>query len=138
VITQEILGGEYRSLSYNLCSFIHSPLTSSFLGPNNITNTIVSTPSAYIPLSMSATIFHTNRPQQENRSSVYFNLELQPGRRKILHRVIASIPSIPPALNFSLYRIIILQGFPQTFQIVHHFKGAIIRLYIFTSLRILT
>ena len=44
VITQKIFGGEYRSLSSSLCSFIHSPLTSSLLGPNNtrITNTLFS------------------------------------------------------------------------------------------------
>ena len=33
-ITRTILGKEYRSLSYSLCSFLHSPVTSSPLGPN--------------------------------------------------------------------------------------------------------
>ena len=34
IITQTILGEHYRSLSYSLCSFLHSPVTSSLLGPN--------------------------------------------------------------------------------------------------------
>jgi len=34
LITQTILVGEHRSLSSSLCSFLHSPVTSSLLGPN--------------------------------------------------------------------------------------------------------
>jgi len=33
-ITRTILGEDYRSLSSSLCSFLHSPVTSSLLGPN--------------------------------------------------------------------------------------------------------
>jgi len=33
-ITRSILGEQYRSLSSSLCSFLHSPVTSSLLGPN--------------------------------------------------------------------------------------------------------
>jgi len=33
-ITRVTLGEEYRSLSSSLCSFLHSPVTSSLLGPN--------------------------------------------------------------------------------------------------------
>ena len=35
-ITRTILGEHYRSLSSSLCSFLHSPVTSSLLGPNRI------------------------------------------------------------------------------------------------------
>ena len=41
-ITRTILGEEYRSLSSSLCSFLHSPVTSSFLGPNVLLNTLFS------------------------------------------------------------------------------------------------
>jgi len=34
-ITRTILADEYRSLSSSLCSFLHSRVTSSLLGPNN-------------------------------------------------------------------------------------------------------
>ena len=42
LITRTILGEEYRSLSSSLCSFFHSPLTSSLLGSNILLNTIFS------------------------------------------------------------------------------------------------
>ena len=34
VITRTILGEEYKSFSSSLCSLLHSPVTSSLLGPN--------------------------------------------------------------------------------------------------------
>jgi len=36
------LGEEYRSLSSSLCSFLHSPVTSSLLGPNILLSTLFS------------------------------------------------------------------------------------------------
>jgi len=41
-ITRTILGEQYRSLSFSLCSFLHSPVTSSLLGPNILLNTLFS------------------------------------------------------------------------------------------------
>ena len=41
-ITHTILGEQYRSLSSSLCSFLHSPVTSSLLGPNILLNTLFS------------------------------------------------------------------------------------------------
>ena len=41
-ITRKILGEEYRSLSSSLCSFLHSLVTSSPLGPNILLNTLFS------------------------------------------------------------------------------------------------
>ena len=38
LITWIILGEQYRSLSSSLCSFLHSLVTSSLLGPNNNNN----------------------------------------------------------------------------------------------------
>src|SRR5215468_6038179 len=40
--TSTILGNEYRSFSSSLCNFLHSPVTSSLLGPNNLLNTLYS------------------------------------------------------------------------------------------------
>jgi hypothetical protein len=36
------LGKEYRSFNSSLCSFLHSPVTSSLLGPNILLNTLFS------------------------------------------------------------------------------------------------
>ena len=41
-ITHTIFREEYRSLSSLWCSFLHSPVTSSFLGPNILLNTLFS------------------------------------------------------------------------------------------------
>jgi len=38
-ITRAILGAEYRSLSFSLCSILHYLVTSSLLGPNILLNT---------------------------------------------------------------------------------------------------
>jgi ABC-type dipeptide/oligopeptide/nickel transport system permease subunit len=40
LITRTILGEEYRSLSSSLCSFLHSLVTLSFLGPNILLSTL--------------------------------------------------------------------------------------------------
>jgi len=42
LITRTMLEEEYRSLSPLLCSFLHSPVTASLLGPNIILNTLFS------------------------------------------------------------------------------------------------
>ena len=61
-ITHTILGKEYRSLSYSLCSFLHSLVTSSLLDPNILLNTLFwNTPSLYF--SLWATKFHTHTQQ---------------------------------------------------------------------------
>jgi len=52
LITQTILGEEYRSLSSTLCSFLHFPVKSSLLGPNISSAPYAQTPSAYDPPSM--------------------------------------------------------------------------------------
>ena len=38
-ITRTILGEEYKSFSSSLCNLLHSPVTSSLLGPNILINT---------------------------------------------------------------------------------------------------
>jgi len=43
LMTWTVFGEEYRSLSSSLCSFLHSPVTSSLLGPNIIRSTLFST-----------------------------------------------------------------------------------------------
>ena len=61
-IIRIILGEQYRSLSSSLCSFPHSPVTSTLLVPN-FSTPHSQTPSAYAPPSMSVTKFHTHIKQ---------------------------------------------------------------------------
>jgi len=57
-ITWTILG-EYRSLRSSLCSFLHSLVTSSILGPNILLNTLLSnTLSLHSSLNMSDQVSH--------------------------------------------------------------------------------
>ena len=58
--TRTILGKEYRSFSSSLCSFLHSPVTSSLLGPNTFLNTLFSnTLSPRSSLNVSDQVSHT-------------------------------------------------------------------------------
>jgi hypothetical protein len=41
-ITSTIMGEEHISWNYSLCSFLHSPVTSSTLGPNILLSTLFS------------------------------------------------------------------------------------------------
>ena len=61
-ITRTILGEEYGSLSFSLCSFLHSPVTSSLLGPNNLLSTLFSyTLSLRSFLNVSDQVSHPNK-----------------------------------------------------------------------------
>ena len=46
-ITRTIMGGEYKSFSCSLCNLLHSPVTSSLLGPN-ILNIIFSNTLSFL------------------------------------------------------------------------------------------
>ena len=47
-ITRTILGEKYRSFSSSLCILLHSPVTSSLLGPNILLNTIFSNTLSFL------------------------------------------------------------------------------------------
>ena len=47
-ITRTILGEEYKSFSASLCNLLHSPVTSSILGPNILLNTMFSNTLSFL------------------------------------------------------------------------------------------
>ena len=47
-ITRTILGEEYKSFSSSLCNVLHSPVTSSLLGPNILLNTLFSNTLSFL------------------------------------------------------------------------------------------
>ena len=58
-ITRTILGEGYKSFSSSLCSLLHSPVTSSLLGPNILLNTMFSnTPSFLSSRNVSDQVSH--------------------------------------------------------------------------------
>jgi len=63
-IIRTILGEQYKSFSSSLCSLLHSPVTSSLLGPDSPSTPCSQTPSASFPPAMSTTKFHTQTKQQ--------------------------------------------------------------------------
>ena len=61
-ITRTIMGQEYRSLSFSLCSFLHSSVTLSLLGPNILLNTPLSnTLSLRSSLNVSDYVSHPHK-----------------------------------------------------------------------------
>ena len=72
LITPIIFGEQYRSLSSTLCSFLHSPVTSSLLDPNILLDTLSLRSSLYMRAQV-----HTHTKQQEKlqfciSESLYF------------------------------------------------------------------
>ena len=47
-ITRTILGEDYKSFRFSLCNLLHSPVTSSLLGPNILLNTIFSNTLSFL------------------------------------------------------------------------------------------
>ena len=56
-ITRTILGEQYKSFSSSLCNLLHSPVTSSILGPNILLNTMFSNTLSFLPPAMPTTKF---------------------------------------------------------------------------------
>ena len=77
LITRAILSEAYRSLNSSLCSFLHSAVTPSLLGPNILLSTLFWNTLSLRSPSMSATKFHSHTKQQAKfkfcvSDSVYF------------------------------------------------------------------
>jgi hypothetical protein len=67
LITLIIFNKEYRSLSSSLRSFLHSPVTSSLLGPNILLNTLFSkTLDLRFFLNLSDQVLHTHKTIDKN------------------------------------------------------------------------
>ena len=75
LITQTILCEQYRSLSSSLRSFLHSPVTSSLLGPNILLNTLFSnTPHPTFLPQCERPSFTPIQSNRQNYNSIYHNL----------------------------------------------------------------
>jgi hypothetical protein len=81
------LGEEYRSLSFSLCSCLHSLVTSSHLGPNILNTLFLNTLSLRSSLNW-ATKFHTHTLQLRctSRCLYCFFYILYPLLTNIVHR----------------------------------------------------
>ena len=70
-ITRTILGEEYKLLSSSLCSFLHSPVTSSLLGPNILLNPILIRPQPTFLRQCERPSFKPIQNNRQNYISVY-------------------------------------------------------------------
>ena len=76
LITRTIFGEEYRSLSSSWCSFLHSPVTPSFLCPYILLSTLFwNTHSQRSFLSVTDQVSYPYKTTGKN-SSVYINLQV--------------------------------------------------------------
>ena len=58
-ITRTVLGEDYKSFSSSLCNLLHSPVTSSLLGPNILLNTMFSNTLSFLSsLNVSDQVSH--------------------------------------------------------------------------------
>jgi hypothetical protein len=72
LITRKILGEEYRSLNCSTCSFLHSPVTTSLLGPNIFLSTLFwNTLSLRSSLNVSDQVSH---PYKTGKITVLYTL----------------------------------------------------------------
>jgi len=65
-ITRIIFGEQYRSLSSSLCSFLHSPVTLSLLGPNILLSTL----SLRSSLTVSDQVSHPYKTKTHTRTYI--------------------------------------------------------------------
>jgi hypothetical protein len=74
LFTRIIFGEGYRLISSPLCNFLHSPITSSLLGPNILLKTIFRHPQpTFFPQRQRPSFTHIQNNRQ-NYSSVYLNI----------------------------------------------------------------
>ena len=73
-IARIILGEDYRSLNSSLFSFLHSPVTSSLLGPNILLRPYSQTPSAYVIPQCKRSSFTPIQNNRQSYSSAYLDL----------------------------------------------------------------
>jgi len=94
LITRKTVGEQYRPLSSSLCSFLNSPVTSSFSSPNTPLNTPLSTTLGVCSsLSVSDQVSHPNKTINK-LTVLYLNLQVfgyQTATQNILYRMTARI-----------------------------------------------
>jgi hypothetical protein len=109
-MTRVIFGKEYRSYSFSWCSLLHSPVTSSLLGPIFSSASYSQTPSVYVPLLVWQTKPHTHTTQQAKLVLyilIFIFLDNELEDKRFCTEWQQSIPRLQPALNFFLSRILI-------------------------------
>jgi len=104
-----IFGEEYRLLSCSLCNFLHSPVTSSLLGPNTLLNTLFSnTITVRSSYNLSDHVSHPYKTRGKIIILYIFSFVFLNSKLEDKRFCTANIPWIQSVLNFFLNRILIL------------------------------
>jgi len=73
-ITRTILGEQYKSFSSSLCNLLHSPVTSSLLGPNILLNTMFpNTPSFFSSRNVNDQVSHPYKTTGKRLYNILYN-----------------------------------------------------------------
>ena len=73
-ITRKIMGEEYKSFSSSLCNILHSPVTSSLLGPNILLkHHVLKHPQIAFPQQCQRPSFTPIQNNKQNYSSIYLD-----------------------------------------------------------------
>jgi hypothetical protein len=112
LICLTISGDEYKLWNSSVCNFLHSPVTSSLLGPNILLRTLFSnTLSLCSSLSVRGQVSHPDKTT--GRIIVFYILTFtfldsrRDDKKKTRNRMVASIPRIQSALNLFMNTILI-------------------------------
>ena len=98
-ITRTIFCEQYRPLSSSLCSFLHSPVTSSLLGPNILLNTLFSnTLNLRFSLHVSDQVSHPYKTTGKIRVKLR-GLYLKKFKSIILRNFMNNVHDLPYSLN---------------------------------------
>ena len=128
----------FKGLSSSLCSFLHSPVTSSLSAPNIPLSTLFpKTLSLRSSLNVSDQVSHPSKATGKTKLLDILILIFLDNKQKILHQMTAdilhqmtaNIPWFQSAFNFFLKRILIRSDCSQISKFFHPFKGNIITLY---------
>ena len=69
------MGEDFKSFSSSLCSLLHSPVTSSLLGPNILLNTMFSNTLNFLSSrNVNDQVLHPYKATGQNYISIYLDL----------------------------------------------------------------
>ena len=106
LFTRMIFSDQYRSWSSSICSLLHSSVTLLIFAPNTLLSRLCFNTVSLFFLHRERPSFTPVHNNRQNYIATYFLifvfLKGEREDKKILDRMVAGIPGVPSALNFSV------------------------------------